>query len=307
LFLLTRADAKHVAEFRRGAGREVSLYFDAKGRIWNWGEDFMGRFDAGRWDHYEADFKTCWPHVVEDGEGNVYFIAFAPRNTVVYFCRDGQIGRNDGLPANRGGADEIQALPWRDSTAMIVGRWRTNVALLDLKDLTLRQHALDELNLIGRSIQHVSTDSIGNIYLWLTAQGSGESSQEKGSCVRFDVRTGKLIEIPLDWHALGLWEVGKSVLAAKDGSVFLASPEKGLCVYQSGTITKYPWGGMERVSTSKLVEGPDGRVWCVGGGNLFVYDPRLRSPTAQAATEGQPVGAGKSRSEEHTSELQSLS
>jgi len=272
-YLLTRDGARHLTRVRN----PKSTYFDAMGRIWNWSRDLVEKFEAGKWQSFPANFGEYRPHVLEGGQGNVYFVCFTPRAGIVHFYRYGNFGCTRDIPAYRTNGDyrRISVFPRRDGTAIVLGEQARNPAILDLRNLRLRQYALNNLNLLQWSVSSISGDAAGNVYIWV--QGRTRATFRRSLCIKLDARTGKLEEIPLDWRRLCSGGYVACALSTGKGAFFLASNQQGLYRYEDGVVRQYPWDtNGERVQINRLVAGPNGEIWCVGWGHLFYLGPVLR-------------------------------
>ncbi len=295
LYLLTEGRAEYVTDYYYDSPNYSHLlFFDSKGRIWNWGESFFAKFEDGQWERVETAAGP-WAQIIEDAAGNVYCFG----KTLSYY-RDGRFTTNTPLPFSPWERHmPFKGYLWGRDKALFFTPNRHGVVVVDLNSLkvsdVLHSEPLSEgamRDLYGRSRRRTESplqnlpplvrsslydafrDGQGNLwvlghspngpnYLYFKVSAADNSVEEKPETMG------------IDWGS-GMNSRPKPVLCAKDGAMYLGTNGNGVYLYRDGALTHVDWKqGLAINGTDWVCEHPDGTVWFASRRmGVAVYDPR---------------------------------
>jgi hypothetical protein len=294
IYLLKDKRAEFVADYYCDLPRIVPrLFFDSKGRIWNWGDTFLEKFEDGRWDRVQATMNGD-PQIVDDMNGNVYFFA----KTLSYY-RNGQFTLNARLPSFAWEQLALRCCLWGTDKVVLISGAGRGAMVFDLNTLTfsdvLHSAPLPEETVRAwrRSRSRGSEDPLQNQpplvrsrlgSLFRDAQGNvWVLAYRENSRDRFYIRisaTGDRVEEKPETAAIYAdqmftYYVPHAIRCAKDGTIYFGGVLNGVYVYHDGKLTHAGWQQGLAVNMANWVyEHPDGTVWFASRRTgIAVYDP----------------------------------
>jgi hypothetical protein len=317
LYLLQDKHAEYVTEYYYDIPHmPAQLFFDSKGRIWNWGNLFLAKFEDGQWERVEANLGPD-VQVIEDAQGNVYFFG----NTLAY-CRDGQLTLN-AKPPNFPWEQQqrLKCYLWGRDKAFFLAPSHPGAVVIDLNTFAaldvldsepLSQNAMRELYareyrskerarenvpVLARSrLWDAFRDRDGNIWVLGARRGANYGYfkvRAADNTVEEQTETAAI-----DW-GWGMGSERKPVLCATDRAIYIGGQRNGVYLYRDGVLTCVNWKqGLLMNDTRWLAEHPDGTIWFVSRRTgVAVYDPRGvpgtgLTPSLHANWEEYPLAAG---------------
>jgi hypothetical protein len=292
LYLLHDKRAEYVTQYSCDVWCCPPLFFDSMGRIWNWGNRFLGKFENGRWEKVEADIEPD-AQVIEDAKGDLYFLG-----KTLSCWRDGRLTRNAGPLSLPWEQAELRACLWGTDKAFLFARSLPGAMAIDLHTLTasdvlhgepLSQSAIDELlareprgperawesvPVLARStLRDAFRDREGNV--WVLAGGPTYRGYRFLKVCAADHRVEERVETAaIDWGD-DLDSRPKPVLCARDGTLYFGTRRNGVYLYRGGILTHVGWKqGLGINETNWIREHPDGTIWFASRRTgIAVYDP----------------------------------
>jgi len=296
------------------------VFFDSKGRIWNWGEMFLAKFENGQWERVEASLGP-YTQVIEDAAGNVYFFGKA-----LSYWRDGQTTANAKLLSFPWERPYLRACLWGADKAFLFSSGDMGGVVIDLNTLNVsdvlhsepvprdvlwramgrrqrggvgpRADVPSDIPLLARSsLYDAFRDRQGDV--WVLALVSGTPGWRY---IRVRAADNGLEERPetaaIDWGA-GMDGRHKPVLCARDGAIYFGGLRSGEYLWRDGVLTRVDWKqGLAINQTQWVYEHPNGTIWFASRRmGVAVYDPRGvpgTGPTSpfQTSWEEYPLAAG---------------
>jgi hypothetical protein len=304
VYLLADRHAEQVTEYYYDtAGMPPQLYFDSKGRIWNWGQMFLAKFENGQWERVEASLGQN-TQVIEDVAGNVYFFGKA-----LSYCRDGKIIA-DAKPLpfpweKRPGWEQqpVKGYLWgADKALFFSGMGTPGAIVFDLNTLTVSDvlHSaplpMDALRgvsvrrprggpdagtplLLRSSLYDAFRDTEGNLWVLATNQNVRAYHYIKISAADNRVED-KPETAAIDWGS-SMDSRRKPVLCARHGTIYIGGVLDGVYIYRNGVLTHTDWQqGLALNETNWIGEHPDGTIWFASlRTGIAVYDPQATPGT----------------------------
>jgi hypothetical protein len=318
LYLLENTEAKYITEFYYERSHfQRPLFFDSKGRIWNWGTMFLAKYEDGQWERVEANIG--WrASIIEDADGNVYCFG-----TTVSYWRDGRFTVNVKAPSFSREQPAFKGYLWGTDKALLIASGDRGAVVLDLGTMTVsdvldsrplpdsvmrelyadrargetRQSVWQNLPLMARStFWDGFRDTQGNVWL-LTHTRSSPNYFYVKVCVADNRVEERLETAAIDWGN-GMGSARKPVLCAKDGAIYFGASRDGVYLYRNGELTHVSWQqGLAINHTRWVCEHPDRTIWFASRRmGIAVYDPRGvpgTGPTSpfQTSWEEYPLAA----------------
>jgi len=276
------------------------LYFDKSGRIWSWTSSSVAKFEDGKWQRWEADFgdtrRNFGPSVVETDDGDIYFISFDSRNTLVYWFRGGGFGSKviPVVPAfmqtdyeKKQGRRYLaraywpRAWPWPGKRAVVIGESSDRIACLNLETLEYEEPPFEaEFGSIFRPHAVFQDDRMN---LWIFGWKSGVSYKLFDDCLRLVLHadTGRLNTFhelnPIRWGYYRDLVNPNSVLFTRDGSVFVGTEKQGMARIKDDHLEFFGWkDGVRQLDMRWIFEAPDRKIWCASPYTVLVWDPKVK-------------------------------
>ncbi len=269
LYSLRDKRAVYVTDFSldERTGR-ANLYFDTKGRIWNWGKSFVAKFENGQWERVPAQAGE-FPGIIEDGKGNVYFFG-----TTLSYYRDGRFTTDSNLPSPMSKVTGSRPCLWGEDKALFI--WDREVFAVDLNSLQASFVIRRQPSQPTRQFYDPFRDREGNVWL-LTAD---HPNYPERYYTVLSAQDGTVLKKPetaaIEWADNRKTEHWRSVLCATDGTIYFGAPGNGVYIYQGGKFTHTDWrDGLAMNSTNMVYEHPDGTIWFASHHTgITVYDPK---------------------------------
>ena len=321
LYLLTDKHAEYVTEYYYDTPNfPARLFFDGKGRIWNWGDQFLAKFENGQWERVEASLGL-YTQVIEDAAGNVYFFGKA-----LSYCRDGRITANAKPLSFPWEQESVRGYLWGTDKAFFFSPGNFGAVVIDLNTLNVSDVLHSEplprnvlWEAMGRrqrggvgpradtpsDIPLLAYSSLNDAFrdrqgdLWVLA-----SNPRAPGWRYIEVRVAdnaveeRLETAAIDWGS-GMDGRHKPVLCAKDGTIYVGGRRNGVYLLRGGALTHVDWKqGLAISDTNWVYEHPDGTIWFASRRTgIAVYDPRGipgTGPTSpfQASWEEFPLVVG---------------
>ncbi len=297
LYLLHDGQARHVTDYYHKSdqyGRP--LFFDSRGRIWNWGETFLAKFEDGQWRRLEANIGKA-PQIVEDAAGNVYLFG----RTLCYY-RDGQFTLNAELPPFPWEQLNLKCARWGEDKALFISCFNQGAIVVDLKTLTvsdvlgsapLPRDAWRQLNRRNRRGDGAPLRDIRDVPLlararpwdlfrdtegdvWVLASVRGVSGHFYLRVRAADNSVEERRETAaIDWGDNGIGSYGKPVLCARDGTICFGTRRDGVYLQRGGVLSHVSWQqGLSINGVNWICEHPDRTMWFASRQmGIAVYDP----------------------------------
>lgn len=318
LYLLEDEQAKHVTDYYHDSvyyGRP--LFFDSKGRIWNWGDMFLAKYEDGQWERVEANIGEQ-AQIIEDADGNVYCFG----KTVSYW-RDGRFTVNVEAPSFPWEYPVFKGYLWGTDKVLFIASGKRGAVVVDLRTLTasdvldsrpladsvmrelyvgrmrgeFKETTWQSLPVMARSAFYDAfRDTQGNIWLLARSQSSLDYFCIK-VCATDNSVEERLETAAIDWGS-GMRGGRKPVLCAKDGAIYFGASRDGVYLYRDGVLTHVSWQqGLAVNDTRWVCEHPDGTIWFASRRmGVAVHDPRGvpgTGPTSpfQTSWEEYPLAA----------------
>ena len=272
LYLLEKGKATYVTDYYYEESRYYpKLYFDNKGRIWNWGNTFIAKFEDGEWERVEASLGPC--RVVEDTKGNVFFIG----NKTISFYKDEIFKTDIQLPdmAYRMRDASFKCCLWRDDKVLFIDCGQKGAWVFDLEKLEVRKSTFLETALFESRLFDLFLDYQGDV--WVLA--NNDKKAKDNFYIKVSAKDGKVEELlstaSIKWHYHRNFEYPKSVLCTSDGAIYFGPPGDGVYIFQNGQVSHIGWKqGITLNSTDWVFEGKEGTIWFASRRTgIAVYDP----------------------------------
>jgi hypothetical protein len=294
LYLLQDKRAEYVTEYYYDIPHmPAQLFFDSKGRIWNWGNLFLAKFEDGQWERVEANLGP-YVQVIEDAQGNVYFFG----STLAY-CRNGQLTLNAQPPSFPWEQQQrLKCYLWGRDKAFFLAPSHPGAVVIDLNTFAaldvlhsepLSQNALRELYareyrrkerawenvpvLARSSLWDAFRDREGNVWVL------GSSPTYRGfvyvKVCAADNRVEERTETAAIDRGGSMDSRPQPVLCARDGTICFGAKRDGVYLYRQGVLTHMDWKqGLAVNETNWIREHPDGAIWFASRQmGIVVYDP----------------------------------
>jgi len=285
LYRLQDKQAVLVTEFNCGHGsQKPRLFFDSKGRIWNWGRETLAVFDDGQWQRVSANLKD-YGTLFEDGEGSVY--AFGSQ--YVSYYRGGRFTLDVELPpAIRQMRTRVGSL-WGSDKVLFMSMFDRKIAALDLSTMKMLDILANEPVLSRFGPRSLFRDSDGDVWVYASIGRPGDAEdRRRGQSVvweymyaQFHAEDGTVEKKP-DLIALGRGNPRReskprSVLHSRDGTLYFGACDAGIDIYRNGVFNHLDWrDGLPLAEVDWISENPvDGTIWFVTPrSGMAVHDPR---------------------------------
>jgi len=298
LYLLDDKRAEYTTEYYYDMAHfPPPLFFDSKGRIWNWGEMSLARFENGQWERVEASLGP-YTQAIEDVSGNVYFFGKA-----LSYCRDGQITANARPLSFPWEQPSVKGYLWGRDKAFFFSGSNMGAVVIDLNTLTPsdilhseplppnvlreamgrrqrgrvgpRANMPSDIPLLARSsLYDAFRDRQGDV--WVLAWNQSTPGYHYIKIRAPDNEIEERLETgAIDWGA-GMGGDRKPVLCARDGTIYFGGIRSGEYIYRDGVLTRMDWRqGLAINETHWVYEHPDGTIWFASRRmGVAVYDPR---------------------------------
>ena len=291
LYSLEGAQASHVTDFALGRySYKGALFFDSKGRIWNWGNTFIAKFEAGQWDRVEANIGNT-PQILEDAKGNVYFFG----ETLCYY-RDKKFTVNVEAPALPWPREAIRSCLWRKDKALFLAYGHPGLIAFDLNTHETRDVLGDQAPWARRTLYDMFTDTRGNLWVLAYMSDSKRCVYHKISMASGSVMGQPKIEaVDSDDR---IENIPTPVLCANDGTVCIGTERDGVYLCRDDQISHISWPqGLSINTTRWIYEHPDRTVWFASERmGVAVYDPQgdsepMPASSFQRSWEQYPLAA----------------
>jgi hypothetical protein len=318
LYLLSNQRAEYVTEYYYDIPHvPAQLFFDRKGRIWNWGNLFLAKFEDGQWERVEANLGP-YVQVIEDAKGNMYFFG----STLAY-CRNGQLTLNAKPPSFPWEQPQrLKCYLWGRDKAFFLAPSHPGAVVIDLNTLApldalhsepLSHNTMRELYVRERrnkervwetvpvlarsSLWDAFPDREGNV--WVLASNPTYHGYAYLKVCAADNRVEERTETAAIDRGSSMDSRPQPVLCAQDGTICFGARRNGVYLHREGILTHVGWKqGLGINETNWVCEHPDGTVWFASRQTgIAVYDPRGvpgTGPTSpfQASWEEHPLAAG---------------
>ena len=285
VYRLEDGQAVNVTEFYCGHdGMRPKLFFDSKGRIWNWGSETLGVFDDGQWERVRAHFGSGGK-LFEDSDGNVY--AFGPEYASYY--RDGQFTIDVELPSVARAMMTGTGCLWGTDKVLFTSFFDRKIAVLDLATMKPLDILGNEPLMSRFGPISCFRDRQGNVWVYAHIGRPGDAEERRhGQSVvwehtyaLFHGEDGSIEKIP-ELAYLGGRDPRqnsepRSVMQADDGTMYFGCYETGIDIYKNGVLTHLHWReGLPLNEVDWIYENKtDGTIWFASPrSGVAVHDPR---------------------------------
>ncbi|MHC4533081.1 MAG: ligand-binding sensor domain-containing protein [Planctomycetota bacterium] len=272
LYLLEKGKATYVTDYYyEVAHYKPNLYFDRKGRIWNWGARFIAKYEDEQWERVEASIGSC--RIVEDTKGNVYFIS----NKTISYYKDGIFKTDIKLPdiAYQMRDASFKCCLWGDDKAMLIRYGKTGAWVLDLKKLEVQKSNFLKTPLSESSLYDLFRDAQGNV--WVLAHNGKKAKNY--FYIKVSVKDGKVEEhlstAEIKWDNHRSFQYPESVLSTSNGAIYFGPPRDGIYIFRDGKVHHFGWQkGISLNSTDWVSQGKEGTIWFASRKTgIIIYDP----------------------------------
>lgn len=269
LYRLHDGQAEYVTDFRWFVTNDFPpLYFDSQGMLWNWGENFIAKFQAGTWESFPVTIHKPFLHsnpllITEDrGRNVVFFIRDEVSENTIHIYVNGTLRTTIQLPFGL----TIGGLLYSDDRVLLYGHPTKDRAVFNLQTMSLEESSpilslLASYTFWGRPI----SDKKGAI--WFVHHKAYPTTYHN---VKAFVKTPKSVEVYPQ-------EANGRLIAycASDGTTYIAAP-KGIYIYHQHEVKYLGWEqGFLLNKISQIVEGPQGKIWFVSReAGILVYTPQ---------------------------------
>lgn len=272
LYLLEEGKATHVTDYYYEEARYgPKLYFDSKGRIWNWGNAFIAKYEDGEWEKVEASIGPC--RIVENTKGNVFFIG----NKTISYYKDGIFKTDIQLPdmAYKMSDASFKCCLWGDDKVLFINCAMKGAWVLDLERLEVQKFPFRKTALFESRLFDLFRDRQGSA--WVLAHNNNKAND----CfyIKVSAKDGKVEKLlstaAIKWDYHRNFQYPESVLSTSDGTIYFGPPGDGVYILCNGQVSHVGWKqGITLNSTDWVFEGKDGTVWFASRRTgIVVYDP----------------------------------
>ena len=293
LYLLTDKRAEYVTEYYYDTPNfPPRLFFDSKGRIWNWGEMFLAKFENGEWERVEANLGL-YTQVIEDAAGDVYFFGKA-----LSYCRNGRITANAKPLSFPWEQPVVKGYLWGTDKVLFLCGSNAGVMVFDLKTLEFsdvlrsaplpmsivreslgRRRRGDDNplasvpSLARSSLFDAFRDKQGNVWILALNQSVRDFHYIKVRAADNGVEE-RPETAAIDW-GLSMDSRHQPVLCARDGVIYIGGRLNGVYLCRDDMLTHVDWKqGLAINETNWVCEHPDGTIWFASRRTgVAVYDP----------------------------------
>ncbi len=250
---LFRWQAGRVEEFRpnEGSPHRLVAHFasDAAGRIWVAGGTMIGRYEAGRFQTINNEFKGTEFRVAQSREGGPWVL------TVDRLLKAGPEGFREELKTIPAlvGAHYVSAMyEDRRGTLWIGTRSQGLYAFVDGQ--------LQSIQTSGEAIAGIYEDTEGS--LWVAINGGGLN--------RLRVREFRIYD-----RSVGLGDnFSFTISEDAEGVMWFGNRDGGAARLHNGKIDTFTfWPGLPQIGVTSVIPDGRGRIWATTGNGVFKIDP----------------------------------
>ncbi|EAQ77532.1 hypothetical protein [Blastopirellula marina] len=253
------------------AHNRPGIYVSQDGRLFNWGQTFLGAFDDGEWTRVEGHFGSradlYRPAICDLGD-EVYF--YSIHDNRIYHCNAASELSVAAGPAmiaeqteGRKGQSQFPTPPktssWNGDRVLVLFQ-RPNLAVAfnvrtnERIDVQLTPQQEETLTFEDGFETHSGT-------VWINTRVRGGH----GLAIYELSTDGKLTELPALHNAELLnslrMQYPDSILETSDGAFVIGLREAGIEVYRDGQLTRLNWRHGFFNGVSNIQEGLDGKLW----------------------------------------------